>query len=262
MCMNRKGSSTEHTIRRVEDSDRQSTCSHSRRGKCICKVYIERHVPSTVLASISTIEPHLGMVVYSAKSKQESEAIGFLFGTSQVFNAAFVPKHLMNTLFMDARGGSLEHEGNLDSPLRIRLALRCCVRRQALQVESFGLALVEVIEEEVPWSVETFPMESGADKVWARIVCGNSCHIGWSGRNSRLMVRRIMLLDVRLLDFFHELRQALAHVFLLSDFQSLHVLCRGDKIERKRRGRREDGRWGRTGRDGTARTGPRPLFSR
>lgn len=76
------------------------------------------------------------------------------------------------------------------------------------------------------------------------------------------MVRRIMLLDVRLLDFFHEFRQALAHVFLLSDFQSLHVLCRGDKIGDKRRGRREDGRWGRTGRDGTARTGPRPLFSR
>lgn len=52
------------------------------------------------------------------------------------------------------------------------------------------------------------------------------------------MVRRIMLLDVRLLDFFHELRQALAHVFLLSGFQSLHVLCRGDKIGDKRRGRR------------------------
>lgn len=254
MCMNREGSSTEHTIRRVEDSDRQSTCSHIRRSKCICKVYIERHVPSTVLASISTIEPHLGMVVYSAKSKQESEAIGFLFGTSQVFNAAFVPKYLMNTLFMDARGGSLEHEGNLDSPLRIRLALRCCVRRQALQVESFGLALVEVIEEEVPWPVEAFPMESGADKVWARIARGNSCHIGWSGRNSRLMVRRIMLLDVRLLDFFHELRQALAHVFLLSGFQSLHVLF--VVIKSEARGgvvvRMGDG----GGRDGTGRRGP------
>lgn len=76
------------------------------------------------------------------------------------------------------------------------------------------------------------------------------------------MVRRIMLLDVRLLDFFHELRQALAHVFLLSGFQSLHILCRGDKIGDKRRGRREDGRRDGTGRDGTARTGPRPLFSR
>lgn len=64
-----------------------------------------------------------------------------------------------------------------------------------------------------------------------------------------------MLLDVRLLDFFHELRQALAHVFLLSDFQSLHVLCRGDKIGNKRRGRREDGRDG-GGRDGTGRRGP------
>lgn len=65
------------------------------------------------------------------------------------------------------------------------------------------------------------------------------------------MVRRIMLPDVRLLDFFHELRQALAHVFLLSGFQSLHILCRGDKIGDKRRGRREDGR-----RDGTGRRGP------
>lgn len=67
------------------------------------------------------------------------------------------------------------------------------------------------------------------------------------------MVRRIMLLDVRLLDFFHELRQALAHVFLLSDFQSLHVLCRGDKIGDKRRGRREGG-W-EMGEDGTGRDG-------
>lgn len=73
------------------------------------------------------------------------------------------------------------------------------------------------------------------------------------------MVRRIMLLGVRLLDFFHELRQALAHVFLLSDFQSLHVLCRGDKIGDKRRGRREDGMGPMGdggGRDGTGRRGP------
>lgn len=68
------------------------------------------------------------------------------------------------------------------------------------------------------------------------------------------MVRRIMLLDVRLLDFFHELRQALAHVFLLSGFQSLHVLF--VVIKSETRGgdvvRMGDG----GGRDGTGRRGP------